>query len=144
MVNPSYQVGGDAASTPLARRTTPMFVLRDIQPSVRRYELLGLTLVETGDDGCVGMIAGDTGIILATVAFMSGDLGVVQSEALEGRMIDYLRVDSAEESAANLSDAAVRPRDVVTRIGTRELLIDESGELFILADTTPRSGPTAA
>jgi hypothetical protein len=44
--------------TPPALRTTQMLVLADITPAIERYERLGLSRVSTGDDGCVGMVAG--------------------------------------------------------------------------------------
>jgi hypothetical protein len=112
-----------------------MLVLADISPAIERYERLGLARISTGDDGCVGMLAGETGVILATAEFMTGDFGAEATEAILGRAINYLRVASVEAAKANLSPAAIVLKDAITRIGTRELLVDDQGELLILAQS---------
>lgn len=117
-----------------ALRTTQMLVLADITPAIERYERLGLSRISTGDDGCVGMLAGETGVILATAEFMTGDFGAEATEAILGRAINYLRVTSVDAAKANLSPDAVVLKDAITRIGTRELLVDDQGELLILAE----------
>jgi hypothetical protein len=111
-----------------------MLVLADITPAIERYERLGLSRVSTGDDGCVGMVAGETGVILATAEFMAGDFGAEAAEAISGRAINYLRVTSVDAAKSNLSPDAAVLKDVFTRIGTRELLVDDQGELLILAE----------
>ncbi len=118
-----------------ALRTTQMIVLADITQAIERYERLGLARISTGDDGCVGMLAGETGIILATVEFMTGDFGAEATAATLGKAINYLWVTSVDAAKANLSPAAIELNDVTTRIGTRELLVDDLGELLILAET---------
>jgi hypothetical protein len=117
-----------------ALRTTQMLVLADITPAIERYERLGLSRISTADDGCVGMLAGETGVILATAEFMTGDFGEDATTAILGRAINYLRVTSVDAAKANLSPDAVVLKDAVTRIGTRELLVDDQGELLILAE----------
>jgi hypothetical protein len=119
----------------LALRTTQMLVLADITTAIERYERLGLSRISTGDDGCVGMLAGETGVILATAEFMTGDFGAEATEAILGRAINYLRVTSVDVAKANLSPDAVVFKDAITRIGTRELLVDNQGEPLILAET---------
>ena len=117
-----------------ALRATQMLVLADITPAVERYERLGLSRISTGDDGCVGMRAGETGVILATAEFMAGDFGAEVTEVILGRVINYLRVTSVDVAKANLSlDAAVL-EDTITRVGLREVLVEDQGEVLILAE----------
>lgn len=123
------------ASTSLSPlRITPMVVLSDIAPTLRRYEALGFERVETGDDGCVGLKAGQTALILASVAFMSGDYDALLTDRLAGQTIPYIHVDSIKQASTQLAPVATVLQDVWTRGGTRELLIEDSGDLFILAE----------
>lgn len=115
-------------------RITPMVVLPDIAPTLRRYEALGFERVESGDDGCVGMKAGQTALILASVAFMSADYDALLTDRLIGQTIPYIHVESVKQATARLDPVATVLQDVWTRGGTRELLVEDSGDLFILAE----------
>ena len=115
-------------------RITPMVVLPDIVPTLRRYEALGFERVETGDIGCVGLKAGQTALILASVAFMSGDYDALLTDRLAGQTIPYIHVASVTQASTRLADVATVLQDVWTRGGTRELLVDDRGDLFILAE----------
>src|SRR5688572_17878348 len=77
-----------ASLSPL--RITPMVVLPDIAPTLRRYEALGFERVESGINGCVGMKAGQTALILASVEFMSGDYDALLTDRLIGQTIPYI------------------------------------------------------
>jgi ethanolamine utilization microcompartment shell protein EutS len=115
-------------------RVTPMQVLPDITPTLRRYEALGFERIDTGDAGCVGMLAGQTSVILSSLAFMNGDFEAAHTARLSGQTIQYIHVSSVDRTRGRLSPAAVVLQDVVTRGGTRELLVEDDGELFILAE----------
>ena len=115
-------------------RITPMMIVPDIAPSLGRYEALGFARVETGDAGCVGLQAGHTALILASEAFVSGDFGPALATRLSGETVKYIHVSSTEEAAGRLSSRAVVLRDVQTRAGTREVLVEEGGDLLILAE----------
>lgn len=121
-----------------ALRTTQMFVMTDIASAIERYEGLGFSRFPTEDEGCIGMLAGETGVILATTEFMRGDLGTDGAEAISGRTINYVWVRSVDRAKENLTPGAIVLNDVITRIGTRELLIDDHGDLLILAETDLR------
>jgi hypothetical protein len=122
------------ASAPISPlRVTPMMVLADITPALSRYEALGFERVESGDAGCVGLRAGQTSVILASVGFVRGDFGPAHASRLAGRTINYIHVSSVDHARGGLSSGAVILEDVQTRGGTRELLVDD-GELFILAE----------
>jgi ethanolamine utilization microcompartment shell protein EutS len=115
-------------------RITPMQVLPDIAPSLRRYEALGFERVESGDAGCVGLRAGETALILASVQFMSGDYDALVMDRLTGQTIPYIHVESVARASARLRPVATVVQDVWTHYGTRELLVDDDGDLFILAE----------
>jgi hypothetical protein len=123
-------------SSPIQRvlRTTQMFVMRDITSAIDRCERMGFARVSTQDEGCVGMVAGETGVILATTEFMSGDFGTENAEAVSGRTINYVWVRSIDRAKENLAPDTVVLNDVITTIGTRELLLDDHGDLLILAE----------
>ena len=70
-------------------RVTPMMVLPDIGEALSRYEALGFERVETGSDGCVGLRAGQTGVILASVAFMNDDFDAIHTDRLLDKTIKY-------------------------------------------------------
>ena len=118
-------------------RVTPLKVLPDISDAVARYEALGFhgTTVERG--ACVGMRAGQTNVVLVSDTFMRGDFDAEHVARLIGRTIDYIHVPSVEHARARLPDGARVLQDVETRAGTREVLIDDRDDLFILAEKPP-------
>jgi hypothetical protein len=73
-------------------------------------------------------------LILATVAFMSADYDAVLTDRLAGQTIPYIHVDSVTRASARLAAGATILQDVWTRGGTRELLIEDGDDLFILAE----------
>ncbi len=115
-------------------RVTPLMVRPDITPVLSRYEALGFERVETGDAGCVGLRAGHTAVIVASVGFMSGDFDPRHTARLAGRTIEYIHVPSVDRAKGRLAPGATVLQDVRTRGGTRELLVEDGGDLFILAE----------
>ena len=115
-------------------RVTPMMVLADILPALARYEALGFERVENGDAGCVGLRAGQTAVVLASTSFMRADFGAANASRLAGQTINYIHVASVDEVRRGLAPSATILQDTRTRGGTRELLVDDSGDLFILAE----------
>lgn len=111
-----------------------MMVLADVTPALRRYQALGFERVETGDAGCIGLKAGQTAVILASTSFVRGDYGPANASRLAGQTIKYIHVVSVDAARRGLSPAATIPEDVRTRGGTRELLVEDDGDLFILAE----------
>jgi hypothetical protein len=116
-----------------------MTVLADIAPALSRYEALGFERVESGDAGCIGMRAGQTAMILASTAFVRGDFGPAHASRLAGQTINYIHVASVDAARRGLSPTASVLEDVRTRGGTRELLVEDRGDLFILAETPART-----
>lgn len=122
-----------APTTPL--RVTPMIVMPDISSTLHRYEALGFERVESGDAGCIGLKAGQTAVILASTSFVRGDFGAANASRLAGQTITYIHVASVDAARRGLAASATILEDVRTRGGTRELLVEDSGDLFILAET---------
>jgi hypothetical protein len=112
-----------------------MMVLPDISSTLHRYESLGFERVESGDAGCVGLKAGQTAVILASTSFVRGDFGAANASRLAGQTISYIHVVSVDAARQGLAPSAAILEDVRTRGGTRELLVDDNGDLFILAET---------
>ena len=129
----------DAPATP-ALRVTPLTVLPEIGPTLRRYLALGFEPVATDDPGCVGLRAGTTAVILASAAFMAGDFAAAHVSSLAGRTITYVHVASVDEVTARLPTTTRIVQDVRTRGGTREVLVEDSGDHLILAETTTEAG----
>jgi len=111
-----------------------MMVLVDITSALSRYEALGFERVESGDAGCVGLRAGQTAVILASTSFVRGDFGAANASRLAGQTINYIHVASVDAARRAVSPSAAILEDVRTRGGTRELLVDDCGDLFILAE----------
>ncbi|PWC42394.1 hypothetical protein [Azospirillum sp. TSO22-1] len=118
----------------LARRITPLTILPDIGAMAQQYRDLGFEAVETGEPDCVGMLAGETGVILATVDHMAADFGAAAVAPLAGRTIPYIYVRSVAEAAAGFTPPASVLAQVTTRGGTFEALIEREGQHFILAE----------
>lgn len=66
-------------------RVSPLTVMEDIGPALSRCRGLGFAVVETEDPGCVGLRAGDSYLILATVAHMARQFRPGTVERLAGR-----------------------------------------------------------
>jgi ethanolamine utilization microcompartment shell protein EutS len=120
-------------ATPVLR-VTPLMVLSDIRPSMIRYQDLGFERVDSGHDGCMGMRAGDTSVILASDAFMSSDFDADHIARLVGHTIKYIHVTSVEHAKRRLSANAHILQEVRTRGGTREALVNDDGDVLILAE----------
>ena len=82
----------------------------------------------------VAMPAGQTTVILASTSFVRGDFGAANASRLAGQTINYIHVASVDAARQTVSPSAVILEDVRTRGGTRELLVDDCGDLFILAE----------
>ena len=79
------------------------------------------------------MQAGTSALIPASVAFMNGDFDPVHTARLEGKTIQYVHVTAVDQVKLRLSPTARVVQDSLTRGGTRELLVEDMDDLFILA-----------
>jgi hypothetical protein len=89
------------------------------------------------------MLAGKTGVLLVTTAFLAKEMGTGLAERLEGLTFPYIYVNSVDVSLAALPPGAVVLNDVTLPEGTREILVEDSMGYMILADTNarPTDGP---
>lgn len=115
-------------------KVTPLKVLPDISGAVARYEAMGFARTTVEDGACVGMQAGRTSVLLVSDACMRADFDAGHVARLTGRTIDYIHVSSVERARALLLAGARVLQDVQTRGGTREVLVDDGEDLFILAE----------
>ena len=141
-MKPFNRYPGAAMDNPVLK-VTPLKVLHDIGAAVARYETMGFHRITVEDDGCVGMQAGRSSVILASEAFMTGDFDADHVARLSGRTIDYIYVSSLDQVRDRLSASARVLQDVQARGGTREVLVDDLGDLFILAEKVPSAPPPA-
>jgi hypothetical protein len=120
----------------MVQRVTPLTVLADIGPSLSRYRALGfeVEVVDTGDPGCVGLRAGGTYLILATVDHMAGQFRSATVQRLTDQTTPYLYVRSLEEALTRLPATAVVIEKVPTPYGTVEALVEDDGQCMILAE----------
>lgn len=115
-------------------KVTPLKVMPDIGAAVARYEAMGFRRITVEEGGCVGMQAGRSSVILVSDAFLRGDFDGDHVARLSGRTIDYIHVSSVEHARARLPAGARVLQDVEARGGTREVLVEDGGDLFILAE----------
>ena len=127
----------------LVRRITPLTVLPRIDEVVAAHLELGFSRVESGHPGCVGLAAGGTYHILATVDFMQDDFRPETVGPLIGKTLPYIYVRSLAEAQDRLGGAVVLEM-AVTRGGTLEAVVQQHGRHSILAERLPdRSADTA-
>lgn len=118
------------------RKITPMAVYEDIGPALSRYERLGFEKVGTDDDGCVGVKAGKTALILVSAAYLSREYDDETVKRLVGQTIPYIWVQRLDEAEARLPEGW----RVVGRVegGVREVLVSDGDKYLILAETPGR------
>lgn len=121
-------------------RVSPLTVMEDIGPALSRCRGLGFAVVETEDPGCVGLRAGDSYLILATVAPMARQFRPGTVERLAGRTTPYLHVRSLDRMLARLPESAVVVERVVTPFGTVEALVEDGGDRMLLAERLEDAG----
>ena len=116
----------------LARRATPMYLVDDIAEARTRYEALGFEPKLTDDNGCLGVSAGPTNVILLTRDAAErtwparGVARLAQTPAL------YIWVESLESVQAGLRGTFLGE----TRLaGLREWAVESDQGLMVFAET---------
>ncbi len=125
------------------RRITPMTVLDEINSAVADYLSLGFALIETGDRGCLGLRAGEGGIIFASADFLRGDFEETAVSRFVGRTIPYLHVGCVDGAEMRLPPSARVVQKVVTRGATKEMLVEQDGRYSIFAEKIAAEGAPA-
>jgi hypothetical protein len=77
---------------------------------------------------------------MLAAAFMAGDFAAAHISPLVGRAITYVHVASVDEVTARLPTTTRIVQEVRTRAGTREVLVEDSGDHLIFAETTTGAG----
>jgi hypothetical protein len=85
-----------------ARRATPMYLVEDLDDARLRYVSLGFVPKDTDDEGCCGVSAGPTHIILLDRDYAERSLPPRAVTLLEERPALYIRVESLEGLRAEL------------------------------------------
>lgn len=117
-------------------RITPMTILNDTAPLHSQYLRLGFSEVDIKVAGCVALRAGDSYLILASTECLARDFKESSVARLSGRTIAYVYVRSLEAAKAALSEEANILDEVVTDRNTIELLVQDNGQMMILAQQT--------
>jgi hypothetical protein len=121
-----------------ARRSTPMYLVEDLDDARLRYIGLGFVPIPTDDDGCCGVQAGQTHIILINRDHAERTLPPRAVALLESRPALYVWVESLED----LRVAAWAESDTflgeVSTAGLREWAVESEHGLLVFAETTQR------
>lgn len=125
----------------LARRVTPLTVVADLADTVATYLALGFERVDTGDDGCVGLRAGQTFHVVATKAHMERQFSPLTVALLLDRTTPYIHVSSLDEAKARLSPLAAVVEQAAPRFGSREAVVETDGQLLVLAEKVADAQP---
>lgn len=115
------------------KRITPLMILADIQPTIARYLKMGFGLIETEDEGCVGLKAGNTSLIVVSESYMSGDFTKETAAMLRNKTIPYIYVRSIAEACDKFSVSQIVGQ-AKTRAGALEALVFQDGQYMILAE----------
>ena len=112
----------------LPKRVSSMLVTRDLAAASALYEALGFARVETDAPGCVGYVAGETGVILVDREFADVCWGDVAASLVE-RVVPYIHVASLDDLPEDTRVLA----NVHTTYGTHEIVLATSTGPIVLA-----------
>jgi hypothetical protein len=118
----------------LVRKVTPMMVLPDIRPVLKQYLALGFEAAPTDEPGCVALCAGRSHLMLVSVAQMERDFKKTTVAPLVGATVPYLHVTSLGDAQERLEPSAMVVEVSYTGGGTREAVVVQHGQFFILAE----------
>jgi len=116
----------------LARRATPMYLVDDITEARNRYEALGFEPKLTDDQGCLGVSAGPTNVILLNRDYAERTLPARAVALLEQKPALYIWVESLDGLSAALRGNFLGE----TRLaGLREWAVESDQGLMVFAET---------
>ena len=126
--------------TPHPQRVTPFYIVDDINAARRRYSALGFDVTETEGPECLGMSAGDTGIMLATPLHAVRTMPKEAAKSLQKGPALYVTVESIDAVRCSLADPIIGER--VTDYGTWEIFVESRVGLVIFAEqlSEPENG----
>ena len=115
----------------LARRATPIYLVEDIDDARMRYIALGFVPRETTDDGCVGVTAGQTTVILLDRDYAERKLPARAVALLAEKPALYVWVESLEDMRGDLRDTYLGEAHLA---GLREWAVESPQGLMVLAE----------
>jgi hypothetical protein len=117
--------------TPL--RVSSLHVTSDLTAACKLYDELGLEREATDDPGCIGFVAGSTGVILTDHDFAIRCWGRDIIGELSGRCVPYIFLEALGDS---------QPRNVIaeswTWFGTHELVVRTAAGPVIFVERAAR------
>lgn len=115
---------------PVPKRVSSLLVTDDLTQVSTLYRDLGFARIETDDLGCVGYVAGETGIILADRDFATRCWGNAATAALADRFVPYVFLASIDDAHAPGQVLA----DTHTWFGTHERVVQTISGPVVLAE----------
>ncbi len=116
-----------------ARRATPMYLVEDMDDARLHYIALGFVPKDTGDDGCCGVAAGQTHVILLDRDYASRTLPARAVALLEEKPALYIWVESLEDARGTLDGLFLG--EMRAPEGLREWAVEGPQGLIVLAET---------
>ncbi len=118
------------------RHATPMYLVEDMDDARLRYIGLGFVPAPTEDDGCCGISAGQTHIILINRDHAERTLPPRAVALLEERPALYVWVESLEEVRTSAWTDTDMFLGEVSTAGLREWAVESDQGLLVFAETT--------
>jgi len=118
------------------RRSTPMYLVDDMDDARLRYVGLGFVPMPTEDDGCCGVRSGQTHIILIDRDHAERTLPPRAVALLEERPALYVWVESLEDLRSGTWDVTDTFLGEVSMAGLREWAVESEHGLLVFAETT--------
>ena len=134
--------------TPNPLKATPLYIVDDMASAKRRFGAMGFemtTLQSAADrsefcevlsDGCVGMSAGQTQILLVDEAHAKRTMPPEVLPSFKHGPALYVWVDSVDETRSKIADPVIA--EMVTGYGTWELFVESRIGLIIFAEKLSR------
>jgi hypothetical protein len=118
------------------RRSTPMYLVDDMDDARLRYVGLGFVPVPTDDDGRCGVSSGQTHIILIDRDHAERTLPPRAVALLEERPALYVWVESLEDLRSGAWDVTDTFLGEISMAGLREWAVESEHGLLVFAETT--------
>ena len=112
----------------VAKRVSSLLVTANLEGASRIYGGLGFQRVDTGHAGCVGYVAGQTGVILVDCEFARRCWGDVAARELAERLAPYVFLNEAEQGQIDAQllcdiDAGFGAREHVLRTALGPIIL---------------------
>jgi hypothetical protein len=116
----------------IPKRVSALLVTAKFRDVSILYGDLGFTRIKTDDPGCVGYVAGETGIILADRAFAIRCWGAEAAAVLTGKFVPYVFLGQLDSETQEHGRVVA---DTQTWFGTHEQVIQTVSGPVVLVET---------